>query len=195
MPRQGLTPARVVAEAAALADEAGLERVTFAALGSRLGTSAPALYKHVDGLSGLRRELTLLGLKQLGERMSAAAVGKSREDALLAAAQAYRDYAREHPGLVNLVLRAPEPDDARHEAAAIAGMTVMRQVLAGYDLGEEDLVHAVRALRVIMHGFVALEQAGGFGLPESLDETYRRLIAGVHRSLVGQSRRTIDGPQ
>ena len=29
-----------------------------------------------------------------------------------------------------------------------------------------------------MHGFVSLEAAGGFAMPQDLDESYRRLVAG-----------------
>lgn len=183
MPRQGLTRARVVDEAAALADEAGLEEVTFAGLAKRLGISAPALYKHVDGLSGLRRDLTVLGLTELTAQMRSATVGRSGRDALLAAAESYRAYAERRPGMVNVVLRAPDPGDGEHEDAAIAALDVMRQVFAAYDLAEPDLVHAVREMRVIMHGFAVLERAGGFGMDESLDETYRRLIDALDRSL------------
>ena len=34
-----------------------------------------------------------------------------------------------------------------------------------------------------MHGFVSLEQAGGFALPQDLDESYRRMLDGFSRSL------------
>ena len=40
----------------------------------------------------------------------------------------------------------------------------------------EDAIDAVRSLRAVMHGFVTLEAAGGFGLPQSVDATYARLI-------------------
>ena len=35
----------------------------------------------------------------------------------------------------------------------------------------------------LMHGFVSLEAAGGFAMPQDLDESYRRLIDGFERSL------------
>jgi hypothetical protein len=37
-----------------------------------------------------------------------------------------------------------------------------------------DAVHAIRAT---LHGFVALEAGGGFGLPEDVDESFERLVA------------------
>ena len=183
MPRKGLTHSQVVEEAATLADDVGLEQVTLAALAKRLGISSPALYRHVDGLEQLRRDLTLLGLTDLCARIRGAAVGKSKREALLALALAYRDYARERPGLAPTMLRAPARGDHEHEAAAEAAMTVLRQVLAGYDLSEDDTIHSVRALRVVMHGFTSLEAAGGFGMSQSLDETYLRLIDALDQSL------------
>jgi AcrR family transcriptional regulator len=173
----------VVEEAAALADQVGLEQVTFARLAQILGVSAPALYKHVDGLEQLHRDLTVLGATELWARIRDAAVGKSRRDALFATAEAYRQYARERPGLIGVVVRAPSPDDAELVAAAEAGLAVLRGVLAGYELSEDDEIHAMRELRVVAHGFATLENAGGFGLSQSLDETYRRLLDALDRSL------------
>ncbi|MGB8644293.1 MAG: TetR-like C-terminal domain-containing protein [Anaerolineae bacterium] len=37
-------------------------------------------------------------------------------------------------------------------------------------------MHAVRALRSVVHGFATLEVAGGFGLPLDCDESFRRLV-------------------
>jgi hypothetical protein len=41
----------------------------------------------------------------------------------------------------------------------------------------DDAVHAVRGLRALVHGFVTLETAGGFGFPLDRDESFRRLLA------------------
>lgn len=56
-------------------------------------------------------------------------------------------------------------------------------VLAAYHLPTEDALHAVRGLRAIVHGFVALEAAGGFGLPLDLDESFCRLVDAYVRDL------------
>ena len=54
MPRAGLNGDRVVDEAERIADEVGLANLTLAALAERLGVRQPSLYKHIDGLAGLR---------------------------------------------------------------------------------------------------------------------------------------------
>ncbi len=57
-------------EAAALADAEGLAALTLARLAARFGVRAPSLYNHVSGLEALHRELALLGLRELGERLA-----------------------------------------------------------------------------------------------------------------------------
>jgi hypothetical protein len=42
------------------------------------------------------------------------------------------------------------------------------------------MIDAVRMLRAALHGFVALEAAGGFGLPQSVDGTFTRLVDSLH---------------
>ena len=43
MPRAGLTPERIIGQAAAVADEVGLDRLTLAAVAQRCGVSLPGL--------------------------------------------------------------------------------------------------------------------------------------------------------
>ena len=53
---------------------------------------------------------------------------------------------------------------------------VVRAVLAPYRLNEEEAIHAIRSLRSIVHGFISLEVAGGFGMPVDLDASFHWLI-------------------
>jgi hypothetical protein len=55
-------------------------------------------------------------------------------------------------------------------------LDVLRAVLAPFDLDEDRLVHAVRAFRSVVHGFVSLEVAQGFGLPQSTDESFQFIV-------------------
>lgn len=177
MPRAGLTAARVVEAAAAVADEVGLDRLTLAAVAERFGVALPSLYKHVDGVDGLRRDLAVLGTAELAAAITGAAVGRAGRDALAAMADAYRSFARARPGLYAATVRAPEPGDGDHEAAARAALDVVFAVMRGYGIEGDEAVHAVRVLRAAFHGFVTTEAAGGFGMPQSVDESYRRLVA------------------
>ena len=199
MPRAGLTHERVVTEAAAVADELGLEQLTLAAVAERFAVTVPSLYKHVGGLDALKRDLGVLGVRDLTVAMSTAAVGRAGRDALHAIANAVREYAHSHPGLYAASVRGPAPEDAELVAANEAALAIFLAALAGYGItgdssqfGElldrkaprphqderslQDAIDAIRALRAAIHGFVTLEATGGFGLPRSLDATYTRLI-------------------
>jgi AcrR family transcriptional regulator len=183
MPRVGLTQRRVVEEAGAVADAGGLERLTLAAVAERFGVAIPSLYKHVDGLDGLRRDLAVLAVRELTAALSRAAVGRAGRDALHGIAGAYRAYATAHPGRYAATVRAPAPGDAEHQAAAEDALAVFRAVLAGYGISGPDAIDAIRGLRAALHGFVALEAAGGFGLPQSVDASYHRLVDALDAAL------------
>jgi len=179
VPRAGLTPVRVVAEAEVVADAVGLDRLTLAAVAGRLGVRIPSLYKHVDGIDGLRREIAVRAKTELGQAMARAAVGKAREDALTALAHAYRRWAKAYPGRYAATIRAPAPGDVDDEAASATAVQVVYDVLAGFGLSGADAVDATRALRATLHGFVALESAGGFGLPVDVDRSFDRVVDGL----------------
>lgn len=184
MPRVGLTPARVVAEAAAIADTGGLEALTLAALAERTGVRVPSLYKHVRGLPEIRRRLALDGLDELGARLSeAAARPGAPTDVLRAVATAYRRFARSSPGRYAAAQRAPDPGDEEWAAAGARVASVVLDLLAAYQVPEPDRIHAARGVRAALHGFVDLDRAGGFGLPEDVDESFRRLVDLVDRGL------------
>ncbi|HSF25933.1 MAG TPA: WHG domain-containing protein [Actinomycetes bacterium] len=182
MPRAGLTPSRVVAEGADLADEVGLDRLTLAAVASRLGVRLPSLYKHVAGLDALRQGLAVQALHELAQALSAATVGRSRYDALAPMAAAYRDYARAHPGRYAATLRAPDPTADAHAEAARAVLTIVLSVLAGYGLTGDRAIDATRALRSALHGFVSLEAGGGFALDRDAAESFTAMVADLDRA-------------
>jgi AcrR family transcriptional regulator len=183
VPRAGLTPALVVAEAARLADEVGLDRLTLATIAQRLGVALPSLYKHVRGLDALLQKLSALATAEIAADIAQAAVGRSRAEAVHAMADTYRAYARRHPGRYQATQRLPDPDDPEHVAAGERVVGTFFAVLRGYGLTGDDAVDATRALRSAMHGFVLLEQAGGFGLPVDIDRSFHQLVAGFEVAL------------
>jgi AcrR family transcriptional regulator len=183
VPRRGIDRARVIEAAAAIADAEGLEAVTLARIADRLGVRSPSLYKHVAGLDGVRSGLAARSTRELADALRRAATGRSGAAAIAAVAQAQRDYALAHPGRYATTVAAPAPSNAEHLAAAADAVEVVEAVLAGHGLAGADLVHAVRALRSAVHGFAAIEAAGGFGMPADRDESFRRLVAALAAGL------------
>ncbi|MFI7587954.1 WHG domain-containing protein [Spongisporangium articulatum] len=176
----------MVAEAASAADELGLEALTLAVVAQRLGVRQPSLYNHVEGLRGLRRELTLLGGRELLERGRAAAVGRSGREALFAIAEAYRTYGRERPALFSALQRVPDAEDAELVRVAQELLDLFYAVLAGYHLEGDDAVDAVRGLRALVIGWVTLETGGGFGMPRDVDRSFHRLLESFDAGLAAR---------
>jgi AcrR family transcriptional regulator len=175
VPRAGLTPAIVAAEGARIADEVGFDRLTLARVADRFGVAVPSLYKHVDGLEGLRDAVAALAIGELGRALSSALEDPDGTP-LLGLAHAYRGFATAHPGRYRATVRAPDPGQADAVAASDAVLGIVLGVMATYGLEGPDAIDATRALRASLHGFVSLEAAGGFGLPQDVDRSFERLV-------------------
>jgi AcrR family transcriptional regulator len=180
MPRAGLDTDAVVEAAARLADEEGLAALSLARLASRLGVRSPSLYAHVEGIDDLRRRVGSHGARELGARLQAAAAGLARGEALAAVAAAYRDFAREHPGVYAAIQQPNEAEEASTELVEL-----ILAVLRGYGLEGDEAIHGARIVRSALHGFVSLESETGFRIPLALDETFARLVAVLDQGLAG----------
>jgi AcrR family transcriptional regulator len=183
VPRAGLTPERIIAEAEDLADEVGLTRLTLAELANRLGVRLPSLYKHVSGMDGLQRAMSVRAKLELAEVLGRSAVGRSGDDAVRSMAAAYRAWATEHPGRYAGTVRAALPGDEAEESAGAAATGIVLDVIAGYHLAGADAVDAARAIRSALHGFITLEADHGFGLPVDIDRSFGRLVDALCRGL------------
>lgn len=189
-PRAGLDTHAVVQAAAVLADTEGLEALSITRLAQTLGVKAPSLYNHIGGLPGLRRELALAGYRDLARRLGDAAIGRSGPDALLAVADTYRAYIKDHPGIYTAGLRASgnqETVDDELVQAEERVLHIVMRIIDTFGLAGDDAIHAARGLRSLVHGFATLEISGGFGLPISLDESFQRLIYLLIQGLQAES--------
>jgi AcrR family transcriptional regulator len=175
--RRRLNRQAVVEKAAELADAAGRpEAVSLTALAESLEVQVPSLYNHIGGQQDLRHALAIHGLRLLLAHLREATLGKVGREALLATCHLYREFAGQHPGLYPLTIRAPDPADEELNAVSQDLLQMLLLLLASMGLEGEQALHAVRALRAMLHGFVALEAAGGFKMPLALDESFDRLV-------------------
>jgi AcrR family transcriptional regulator len=156
-----LTRAAVIADAAALADEAGFDAVNLSVLARRLGVRAPSLYSHVRDRDALLDGVTELALGELSARIAAAIAGRAGRDALDGLASAHRAYAQESPGRWQ-ALQRPAGDTVVRSAAARQVVTLFKAVLRGYSLPPDQEVHAIRVLGSTVNGYLTLERNGGF---------------------------------
>lgn len=178
-PRSNLTKEIVVQAAAEWLNTEGSEALSLGRLADKLGIRTPSLYNHVEGLPGLRRELSILNARMLAERLNDAAIGKSGPELVKVVMHTIRSYIKEYPGLYLSTVQASgtqtevDPELQQEEARNVkVGLAVM----ASFGLEGEDAIHAVRGLRSLVHGFATLEVSGGFGMPLDLDESFARLV-------------------
>lgn len=168
----------LVETAVAQANEAsGYGAVTLMGLARQLNVRMPSLYSHVASLDDLRQGMALYGLRELLRVTREAAAGLVGQAALLAMADAYRQFALQYPGIYPLAVNAPEADDPALRALAQEFTQILLLVFASFGLGGEMALHAVRGYRAMLHGFVLLEMGGGYRLPLSKDESFQELLA------------------
>ncbi|WP_431683405.1 TetR/AcrR family transcriptional regulator [Kitasatospora sp. KL5] len=185
MARAGLTADRVTAAGAELADEVGLERVTMSQVARRLGVKDASLYAHVRSLEDLRGRIALLAADEKTVRIAEATAGRAGRDALVAYANAWREYAHEHPGrytATQVPIRI-DPELAAQASGPRRAVELTYGMLRVYGLAEPDLTDAVRLLRSTFHGFVSLEAAGGFGHERPPEESWVRALDALHSLL------------
>jgi len=183
-PRNGINLDKIVRAAAEIIDTNGLEALTLTSLAQKLEIRPPSLYNHVNGVQDVRRLLSIYGMEQLLSVILRAVSGRSGDEAIREMAGAYIRFARAHPGLYEITLMAPAPEDEELQKASQDIVELVVRVLAAYRMDATDAIHVARSLRSFLHGFASLEQRGGFGLPVALDDSYTHMIdtylAGLH---------------
>lgn len=180
--RPRLSRQRVVVGAAEFADAHGADALTLASLARGLGTSAPALLKHVRSTEDLLAGVAALALAQLSSELDIATHGLQGTVALTAAAEAYRRFALAHPGRYVVAFSVA---DARTDDGVPADqelVLLIERVLADRGLDSVALTDASRIVRAALHGFVSLELVGGFTRGAAPQTTYDALIGALDRS-------------
>lgn len=166
----------LVDAAARIADQEGLDHLSLSRVAADLGVSQPAMYRHVQSADDLLRRLALRARRMLLERLREATVGRARDEAVVALADAWRGFVQEHRGLYAATDRHPLAGYEDLEAAVADIITVLQQVVSGYGLSTEDAEHGAWSLRSALHGFVVLEAERGHPGPLDLDESFSRLV-------------------
>lgn len=180
----------IVNAALTFLDREGWDALTINALATQLGTKGPSLYNHVHSLEDLRRTVRMHVIDDILQMLSTVGQGRTRDDAVMAMASAYRSYAHHHPGRYSAFTRMPlEGDDPEFTAASHAAAAPVIEVLASYGLDGEDAYYASLEFWAAVHGFVLLEMTGVMNEVDS-DAVYTDMIL---RLAVGMAHRNGSG--
>ncbi len=168
--------ARIGEEAASLANRHGLDGLSMSDLARALQVRPPSLYSHVAGIGEVKRLLALQCLAEIEQGAAHATVGKSGADAIRALLNGYRNFVRRNPGAYTAILLKAPAEDTEWRAAVDRLKGTCVAALQGYGLRGAEVVHALRGLRSIAHGFASLEAAGALKHSVSPDESYAWLV-------------------
>jgi AcrR family transcriptional regulator len=189
-PASGRRPSRlsrdsIVNAALTFLDREGWDALTINALATQLGTKGPSLYNHVDSLEDLRRTVRMRVVGDIIEMLNTAGQGRTRDDAVMVMASAYRSYAHHHPGRYSAFTRMPlGGDDPEFTDATRAAAAPVISVLASYGLDGEEAFFAALEFWSAMHGFVLLEMTGamnGIDTDAVFTDMVMRLASGMER--------------
>ena len=151
----------IVNAALTFLDRDGWDGLTINALATQLGTKGPSLYNHVDSLEDLRRTVRMRVIDDILQMLSTVAAGRTRDDAVMAMASAYRSYAHHHPGRYSAFTRMPlGGDDPEFTTASHAAAAPVIEVLASYGLDGDAAFFAALEFWAALQGFVLLEMTG-----------------------------------
>src|SRR6201996_4569356 len=151
----------IVNAALTFLDREGWDALTINALATHLRTKGPSLYNHVDSLDDLRRTVRMRVIDDIISMLKRAGEGRTRDDAVLVRAGAYRSYAHHHPGRYSAFTRMPlGGDDPEYTAATKGAAAPVIAVLSSYGLDGDEAFHAALEFWSAMHGFVLLEMTG-----------------------------------
>lgn len=171
-----LTRGVVVDAAAELLAVDGLDALNLTRLAQQIGVTQPALYRHIEGIDDLWRELGLRGRAELVESLTEAAIGRSGAESVVATANAWRSFTQAKPDLYAATDRHPCADDPELTAAVERVVGVLALSLRGFGLDEASTVDAARMLRSALHGFVHLEMGDGHPHAHDNDVSFDRMI-------------------
>ena len=176
-PRPGLDTNTILNATAHIVDESGLDQMTLNTLAEQLGVKTPSLYNHISGLPDLKQKLAIYGIHELSARLAAAAIGKSKDDALRAIIYAHRTFAEERPGLYEAICRFHSPFDPEMQIAVDGLMDVIRKVLEPYHLQKDQENNMIKIVRGMVHGFVTLRASGSFcDQSTNLDDNFQLML-------------------
>jgi len=170
----------------------GVSGFTTRSLARAANTSTPAVYELFGDRAGLLREVFFEGFRMLRAELDALPHRGDPRTELIALADAYRGFIREHPVLTQLMFSRPfsdfDPSQAELQAGASVRLFIVERVRRAIEAGvlhgeETDLAHVLVAL---VQGLVAAEIAERLGsTPRSID---RRWTLAVNAMLDGLSR-------
>jgi len=149
-----------------------------------LGIQPPSIYNHIGKGDALARAVVLAANHQLLVALRAVKTPADPADQLRLLANALRAWAHQDAALYALMARIePDNDDPEFAPLLDAMLELFGGPLRALGIAPEDVVHALRGLRSLLHGFVLLETSGQFQLQQVPSDSFAWAVNAFLRGL------------
>ena len=158
---KGLSREKIVLAAKEILQREGFEGFSLRILAESLEVKAASLYKHFENMDELTVAVALKVYEEFDEQQrEAVAKAKTRQEALLALAMAFREFADAHPSFHQLLLTLPKLKEEQLNDVAAKLYAPVLQVIGLYKLDEETKAHWTYIYMATVVGFMVGKGSG-----------------------------------
>jgi AcrR family transcriptional regulator len=176
-----LTPDDVINAAIECLDREGESTLGVNRVARELGIKPPAIYKHLDGNTGLRRAVALRiwrdYLTDCHERLDRVT---DRSSLFLVGARATRNFAKAYPArytvMMQYQLRPTEPEEAEIIHHSLGFFQELLQLSA---LSQDAVIDTMRMVNAAIYGFILREQSDLMTIDRDPDASYEVMLAAL----------------
>lgn len=143
-----------------------------------LGIKPPAIYKHLDGNTGLRRAVALeIWRNYLNDCQTQTMDITEPRTLLRVGAQATRNFARQYPARYTVMMQYQMRPTDREEAEIIQNsLHFFQRSLQLYELSDDALIDVMRMVNAAIYGFITRELSELMTLNRSTDASYKVML-------------------
>ncbi|AQR96183.1 MULTISPECIES: TetR/AcrR family transcriptional regulator [Clostridium] len=174
--KRNLTKEKIIQTTFLLADEIGLNQISFPKIAEKLNIKYPSLYNHYENIEDLKIKMTIYFLNNLNSELMKRLIGKSGDNAIREFSDVYREFAIKNKSGYRLYMNIPSTENEEVKRLSKEINTMIHKILEFYNEDNAFITHKSRALRSLLHGFVSLSSHGYFQTPVDLKESFKVMI-------------------
>lgn len=174
--KRNLTKEKIIQTTFLLADEIGLNQISFQKIAEKLNIKYPSLYNHYENIEDLKIKMTIYFLNNLNSELMKRLIGKSGENAIREFSDVYREFASKNKSGYRLYMNIPSTENEEVKRLSKEINTLIHKILEYYNKDNEFITHKSRALRSLLHGFVSLSSHGYFQTSVDIEESFKLMI-------------------
>lgn len=178
---KSLAPQDVINAAIDCLDREGEAALGVNRVAKALGIKPPAIYKHLDGNTGLRRAVALeIWHDYLSDCQQQIASVTTPHELLLTSAQAIRNFAKLYPARYAVMMQYQlRPSDAEELVVIQTSLQMLRQSLQLDDSSADTVIDVMRMVNAAIYGFITREKSDLMTLNRCPDDSYTVMLEGL----------------